>query len=84
MKFSEWSNCDTPDCPNKACLWLQTGRCFPCSTGVDRGAWERSETYAERIELIRATGNLPLIAYAYNRTHPGKDFMVDPDERRVK
>lgn len=28
--FPEWPNCQTPDCPNKLCMWSGLPLCFPC------------------------------------------------------
>ena len=41
-----WSNCPTPDCENKVCIWAGTGLCHPCSVRVV-GREEMKRRYVE-------------------------------------
>lgn len=27
--INAWANCSVPDCPNKVCVWLGSGMCYP-------------------------------------------------------
>lgn len=69
--LDRWPNCSTPDCENKACLWLSTGKCFPCSTGVDRAAWDPQQSDERRDQLLRDAGTYEWVKMVYEATHPG-------------
>lgn len=50
--LSAWPNCPTPDCPNKVCLWADTGMCYPCSEyalGKSEMEVRYTETHEEAI-----------------------------------
>lgn len=38
-----WPNCAVPDCPNKACLMLNSARCYAHTTGSMLGQPNREE-----------------------------------------
>jgi len=31
--LGDWPNCSVPDCPNKACLHLESDKCWPHTVG---------------------------------------------------
>jgi len=46
IDLGNWANCPTPDCPNKVCLWAETGLCYRCGEWA-LGAAEMERRYRE-------------------------------------